>query len=143
MAITNRALDASEQRRAFQSSFAATATGATLLALHVPFNSTLEAVKLCAQGLSGSPTYDLRVWRFIVGTGVTTIAGGATTSTPLTMGTSGPHSMALAASGSSFLNLLANDVITLTSGATNAAVTGLSVAIVIKAIQDIKTVHGA
>jgi len=49
----------------------------------------------------------------------------------------------LAAAGSSFLNLLAGDVITLTSGAANTAVTALSVGVAIKAIQDITTVSGA
>lgn len=143
MAITNRALDASEQRKNFAASYTAVATGTTLLALTVPFNSTLEAIKVSAQGLSGSPTYDLRVWRFIVGTGVTTIAGGATTLTAVAMGTSGPQSMVLAASGSSFLNLLSGDVLTLTSGGANTAVTGLAVGVCIKAIQDIKTNFGA
>lgn len=142
MAITNRALDASEQRQVFQADFALTGTGATLLIAQVPFNSTLEAVRIAAQGLSGSPTYDLRVWRFITGTGVTSIAGGATTLTGVAMGTSGIQSMVLAASGNTLLNLLANDVITLTSGAANTAVTGLAVSLVVKAVQDIKTSFG-
>ena len=142
MAITNRALDASEQRKLIEFGIGAVATGATLLVAQIPYASTLEAVKVSAQGLSGSPTYDLRVWRFIVGTGVTTIAGGATTLTGVAMGTSGAQSMVLAASGSTLLNLLPNDVITLTSGTANTAVTGLNVAVVIKAVQDIKISFG-
>ena len=142
MGITNRSKDVSEQRDSIQTTLGLVATGATILVAQIPYNSTLDAVKVSAQGLSGSPTYDLRVWRFIVGTGVTTIAGGATTLTPLVMGTSGLQSMSLAASGSSFLNLMANDVITLTSGGANTAVTGLSVSVVIKAVQDIKSTFG-
>lgn len=142
MGITNRAKDVSEQRDSIQGEFLAVATGITLLVAQIPYNSTLDAVKVSAQGLSGAPTYDLRVWRFIVGTGVTTIAGGATTVTPSTMGTSGPTSMVLAATGSTLLQLLANDVITLTSGVANAAVTALAVSVVIKAVQDIKTTFG-
>ena len=142
MAVTNRTLDASEQRKTIEASYLLTATGVTVLAAQIPYASTLEAVKVAAQGLSGSPTYDLRVWRFIVGTGVTTIAGGATTLTGVAMGTSGAQSMVLAASGNTLLNLLANDVITLTSGGANTAVTALNVAVVIKAVQDIKTSFG-
>jgi len=143
MAIVNRSLDASEQRKAFTMNLQAVATGVTIQAMIVPYASVLEGVKVAAAGLSGSPTYDLRIWRFIAGTGVTTIAGGATTLTAVAVGTSGVQSMVLASSGSTLLNLLANDVITLTSGAANTAVTNLTVGIVVKAVQDIKTVYGA
>ncbi len=137
MAIVNRTLDVSQQQSESQSSYQAVATGATLLVAAIPYPSTLKQVKVACQGVSGSPTYDLRVWRFIVGTGVTTIAGGATTLTGQAMGTSGVQSMVLAAAGSSFLNLQANDILTLTSGTASTAVTGLDVAVVIQATQDI------
>ncbi len=142
MAIVNRTKDASEQRDAYNSSWGAVATGVTLHAALIPFNSTLEGVRIAVAGVSGAPTYALRVLRFIVGTGVTTIAGGATTLTPSTVGTSGVASMSLASSGSTLLNLLAGDLITITSGATDAAVTQLSTSIVIKGVQDIKTWYG-
>jgi len=142
MAITNRALDPSEQRQVFESSYGLVATGATLQACLVPYASTLAAVRVAAVGISGSPTLDLRVWRFIVGTGVTAIAGGATTLAMQAVGTSGLQSMVIAASGSSFLNLAANDVITLTSGGANSAVAQLGTAVVVQALQDIKTSFG-
>lgn len=142
MAIVNRTLDASEQRKSFTANFAATATGLTLPILEVPFNSTLDAVQLAAFGLSGAPTYALRVQRFIVGTGLTVIAGGATTATPPEFGTSGILTMSLATSGSTLLNLLAGDVLTITTGAADTAVKSLSVGICIKAVQDIKTTNG-
>ncbi len=137
MAIVNRTLDPSQQQSEILSSYLAVATGITMLVAMVPYPATLKQIKVAAQGLSGTPTYDLRVFRFIVGTGVTTIAGGATTLTPLTMGTSGIASMVLAAAGSSFLNLQAGDVLTLTSAGSNAAVTALSVDVIIQATQDI------
>lgn len=142
MAIVNRTLDASEQRKSFTCNYAATATGATIPVVMVPFNSTLDAVQLAAFGLSGAPTFDLRIQRFIVGTGLTVIAGGATTATPPEFGTSGVLTMSLATSGSTLLNLLAGDVLTLTSGGSNTAVKSLSVGICIKAVQDIKTTNG-
>lgn len=141
MAINNRTLDPSLQRQVFQSSYGVVATGVTLSALVVPYASTLDAVRVTANGLSGSPTIDLRVWRFIVGTGVTTIAGGATTLTAQALGTSGIQSMVLASSGSSLLNLLANDVITLTTGGANTAAS-YTVSVVIKNTQDIRTSFG-
>lgn len=142
MAINNRTLDPSIQRNVFQCDFGLVATGLTLQACVVPYASTLDAVRVAAIGLSGAPTYDLRVWRFIAGTGVTSIAGSATTLTSQAVGTSGVQSMVLAASGSSLLNLLPNDVITLTSGGANTAAVQLTVAMVIKSTQDIRTSFG-
>lgn len=137
MAIVNRTLDASQQQGEVLASFQAVVTGATLHVAMVPYPSTLKQIKVSGFGLSGAPVYDLRVLRFIVGTGVTTIAGGATSLTITAVGTSGIQAMVLAAAGSSFLNLQANDVLTLTSSGSNTAVTGLSVAVVLQATQDI------
>ncbi len=137
MGIDNRTLDVSQQQSESQASYQAVATGATLLVAAIPYPAVLKQIKVAAQGLSGAPVYDLRVWRFIVGTGVTTIAGGATSLTGQAMGTSGVQSMVLAAAGSSFLNLQANDVLTITSSGSNTAVTGLDIAVVIQATQDI------
>ena len=141
MAIMNRDLDVTQQMDTIQASFGVVATGATVVAAMVPSQSTLQAVKVSAFGLSGSPTYDLRILRFIVGAGVTSIAGGATTLTPLTFGTSGMASMVLASAGSTLLNLLPNDLITLTSGGSNAAAT-VAVAVVVQNIQDLKQSFG-
>ena len=113
-----------------------------MFAAVIPYPATLDGVRVAAAGISGTPTYDLRVLRFIAGAGVTTIAGGATTLTGVAVGTSGIQSMVLASSGSTLLNLLAGDMITLTSGGANSAVTGLNVSVVVKALQDIKTSFG-
>lgn len=142
MAIVNRDLDVSQQREALPFTYQNTATGLTLQAVIVPYASTLNAVGLAPVGLSGTPAVDLRVWRFIVGTGVTTIAGGATTLTLTAVGTSGVNMMVLAASGSSFLNLLAKDIITLTTSGSNAALAQLGGEVVITAIQDIRSTLG-
>lgn len=142
MGITNRAMDASEQRRVFQSSYGAVATGATLHVAAIPFACTLDGIKLAVAGLSGSPTYAAAIWRFIPGTGVTTITAGFTTLTGVAMGTSGVQTFVSVASGNTLLNLLANDVVTITSGAANTAVTNLTAAVVVKAVQDIKTSFG-
>lgn len=142
MAICNRGLDASEQKRTFSNSFPLTGTGVTLPILMVPFNSELQAARLSAVGLSGAPTFDLRIQRFIAGAGVTILNPGTTTLTATAVGTSGIQTVLLAASGSSLVQLLAGDLLTLTTGAANTACAALSVAVVIQALQDIKTQFG-
>lgn len=142
MGITNRAKDSSEQREVFEAHYALTATGVTIPVCVVPFASTLDAVRVAAHGLSGSPTYQLAVNRFITGAGLTTMTAAATLLTATAFGTSGLQSVVLAASGSSFLNLMAGDVVFMASGAANTAVNSISVAVVLKALQDIKTNFG-
>jgi hypothetical protein len=89
-------------------------------------------------GVSGSPTYTLAVNRFIAGSGFTTWAvSGA--EAPAVFGTSGvlARGMSLLASGSTLLNLLPNDLLTYTSGASNAAAS-VGIAVVLRPIQDVK-----
>lgn len=138
MAIVQRDLDPTQRRITIQADYGVVATGITIVAAMVPSQGNLQAVVVSAFGLSGSPTYDMRIWRFIPGTGVTSIAGGATTLTPLTNGTSGLAYMSLAPTGSSLLQVLPNDLITLTSGVANTAAT-IAVSVVIQNVQDIKT----
>jgi len=142
MAIVNRDLEASEQRKVFNASFAATATGITLPVLAVPYPATLDGIVVAAHGLSGTPTYAFSILRFIVGTGVTTITAGFTTLTAVEFSTSGIQSVVSVSSGNTLLNLQANDIICATSGASNAAVKSLDIGIVLKATQDIKTSFG-
>lgn len=138
MAINNRSLSSSEQNRVIPTNYGLSVTGAVLNVAAIPYPCTLNAVKTSLKGLSGALTGALKVDRFIVGTGLTTIAGSATTLTFTAIGTSGMQNMVLAASGSSFLSLQANDVVTITLAGTNAAADALSVALVVQAIQDIK-----
>jgi len=142
MGIVNRSLDTSEQNHVLESTYGLVATGATLYAAVVPFNSTLDAARIAVSGLSGSPTYDLRIQRFIVGTGATVINPGSTTLTGVAFGTSGLQSFLLASAGSTLVNLLAGDIITVTSGAANTAATNVGVAVVLQAIQDIRSSFG-
>lgn len=142
MAITNRSLDSSQQNLVLESSYGAVATGSTLFVGVVPANSTLQKCLLSATGLSASPAYALRILRFIVGTGITTINPTNNTGVPPEFGTSGSISMSLLAAGNTLLTLLAGDVMTLTSSVSNSAVTNLAVAIVIKETQDIVSTLG-
>ena len=142
MAILNRSLDPSEQQEAFVATYGLAVTSATFHACVVPYNSILDAAKLAVSGLSGSPAYDLRIVRFIAGAGVTTFNPGSTTLTGVAYGTSGLQSFLLASAGSTLVNLLANDIITVTSSGANTAATNLSVGVVLQAVQDIKVTFG-
>lgn len=138
MAINNRSLDASEQKKTFAFSAAATATGVTGIMVHIPFPCTLNAIQVSAFGLSGAPNLAVVNNRFIAGAGVTamTVATG-TSNVLVAFGTSGVGSSGLIV-GASFVNLLPNDVLMFQTGASNAAVTGLSGHVVVTPLQDVK-----
>lgn len=150
MAIINRSLDPSQQRHVMQASLNGSSgiiltTGTTYIIGVVPWPCTLDAGQLCGFGVSSAPTCALHVQRFIPGSGFTTyvIATGTSNLVPA-FGTSGVgiSAMILPASGSTLLNLQANDVLALTFAGANAAATGLNVAVVLKPIQDSKLHFG-
>lgn len=139
MGIANRDKDASEQRECINITVNAVTGQSTLMySPLIPWDCTLQAIKMSASGLSGQPVVNFQVQRFIVGSGQTLITGGATNLTLTTDGTSGPQSWVLAASGSSFLNLLAGDIFRFVSPTANTAFTNATICAVIKATQDIK-----
>lgn len=142
MSVNNRTLDPSEQKKNINVNLGATATGATAIALHVPFNCNLNAVQVSAFGLSGAPTVSLVNNRFIPGTGFTaiTVAVGTSNAVPA-YGTSGVLAAGILL-GASFTQLFANDVLMIVTGGSNAAVTGLGAVLVIQPIQDVKTFVG-
>lgn len=143
MAVVNRTLDSSEQRKIVEQSFGAIATGVTGIIAQIPYPCVLEKAQMAAFGLSGAPTYSLVVNRFIPGTGFTAITVGSANVVPA-FGTSGVMVVgaSLPASGSTLLNLLANDVVMVQSGVANTAATGLSVNLVIRPLQDVKQHFG-
>ncbi len=144
MAIVNRTLDPSEERKVMSVKAGATANGVTAIIGTVAYPSVLQAGVVAAFGISGAPSYQVTVNRFIVGTGVTAIiVATGTSNTPLAYGTSGALQLKLAAAGSTLLNLLADDVLMVTQGASSSdAVTGFALDLVILPIQDIKVFFG-
>lgn len=159
MAVVNRTLDISEQRKNFTWSASnggasgALGTGCTSIVCIVPWPSTLVEGQIAAIGLSGAPSYELAVNRFIAGSGITTwIVAKGTSNTPAAYGTSGAGAfgtslfgssgIVLVASGSTLLNLQANDVISVTTGVANAAANAVSIGLVLAPIQDIKVSFG-
>ena len=139
MGVTNRSLDVSEKNRILQVNYGLTATSKVLNVAMIPYPCTLQGAFLAAKGLSGAPTYQLKVDRFIVGSGGTTIVGGATTLTGQAVGTSGVQAFSLAAAGSSFLQLQNGYLVTVTTAVANTAVDALSISLVVQATQDIRS----
>ncbi len=143
MAIVNRSLDASEQRKTLKVTAVAIATGATGLIGIVPNACTLDGLQMAAFGISGSPTAVVHVHRFIVGTGFTSWAVSGI-EPQFAYGTSGVNArgMSLLASGSTLLNLLPNDCLMYLTAGSNAGCAFFSIAAVMKPLQDIKTHFG-
>lgn len=138
MGIINRTLDASEKKEAIAQRIGPTVTGVAYPIYTAAYPSTISDARAVALGLSGTPTSTLGIQRFIAGTGATTITvGGALTA--VAFGTSGLQRFSLPATGSTLLNLQAGDVLTVTTGGTNAALVNLQVTVVTEAIQDIKS----
>jgi hypothetical protein len=133
MSIINRDLNRSEKRRDEPSVFGALATGVTQILDVLPYNAILEGFNTAAFGISGSPVWSLSAFRFVSG-GLTTVNIGATIS-PVAIGTSGNLGASIIPPG---VSLLAGDVILLTTGGANSAVTTSVVSLYLRALDDIR-----
>lgn len=138
--IVNRDLDQSERKLVIQSKIAPTVTGGTYQIGVVPFAAQVLGGYEAALGLSGAPTSQIKVQRFIPGTGVTVITGIFNALTLTAYGTSGLQGHSLV--GASFL-LMPKDLLFCETGGTNAAVNSTAIAVVIQALEDVKTILGA
>lgn len=133
----NRTMDVSEQKDLQPALVAPTVTGKDYVVHRAPRAQTITDAKAIVVGMSGAPTSTLKLQRFVVGAGLTTISiSGALTHTAI--GTSGAQTYSLPATGSSLLQLSAGDVVVATSGGANAAVEQLMVQLVVQNIQDVK-----
>ena len=146
MAVVNRTLDPSQQRTVMHLALGAVATGVTSIVGIVPWPCVIDATQLALNGVSATPTYELGVNRFIVGSGFTylIIAKGTSNALAYDYGVSGVVSTGMfqAAAGSTLLNLQANDQLVLTSGGSGAAVKSLAIGCVLRPIKDIKKYFG-
>lgn len=141
MAVTNRDLDASEQRLVVHRDFGAVPVTTNRNIFTAQFPVAVEQLLVAANGLSGAPTWTFKIDRFIVGAGLTTITGTSFIGQALTVqtiGTSGLQSVSLL----SGLQMNTGDVLKVTSSGANTAVADASVHVVVKALQDIKTYFG-
>ena len=142
MGVINRSLDTSERRRQINTVINNTSTGVGYPVFEAPHPCTIKTARCAAVGLSGAPTSALYLHRFIVGTGMATYAiGGALTH--VAIGTSGPQTYSLPATGNSLLNLQTGDVVVTLTAGSNAALAAKAVQLVVEATQEIKSWWGA
>lgn len=142
MAISNRDLDASEQRKIVHQVIGAIATGVTRYVMQVAQPCVLEQVRAAATGVSNAMTLQVSVDRFVPGAGLTNIAGMATALVLVNLATSGPQAAVLAASGSTLLALQSGDIVKVVSAVASGNATDLAVSLVLKSSQDIRSFYG-
>ena len=143
MAVVNRTLDGSEQRKVLSFNSGLVIAGVTLSIAQIPQPMTLQAVQVSASGISTGLSGILAIQRFIVGSGLTVINIGSSFAF-VDYGVSGviAAGVSLPAAGSTVLNLLANDVVTLKTTGSNGAAMTASVNLVLLPTQDIRTYFG-
>lgn len=133
MGIVNRSMDSSEQQYLQNVNIRESVTGESDVLVHLPQAAEIQSAKLSAVTLSGSPTCQLQIKRFVTGAGQTLIPLGAALAL-VAASTSGPQSYTFSST-----SLQSGDAIVATHAGTNAAVAQLNVALVLKATQDIKS----
>lgn len=134
MAIVNRSLDTSEQKYAAEMHMNGSVTGESDVVSHFPYPVSLSAAKAIAVGLSGAPTCQLQIARFVTGAGDTLIPLSSAL-TLVAVGTSGPQSFSV----TSTALLQAGDRLVVTHAGTNAAVRQLNVCAVVQVLQDVRS----
>lgn len=142
MSIVNRNFSGSEQREVWHDNTGVLATSVTRPFYIAPFNCALEQIKVAATGISGSPTWQFSIDRFITGVGLTTISTFATLLSVQAMGTSGVQSVVLASAGSTLLQMQSGDMLKYVSSGSNSAVTAASITAVVQVLQDVKSFYG-
>lgn len=144
MAICNRDLDASQQKVIYSGNIKSD-VGQSLSPLIgiVSTPGVLQAVRVAAQGFSGSPVGQVEIQRFVPGAGLTAIVPGSTLALQ-TLGTSGILGMSLAAIGSTLLNLQVGDVLVWRAmPVANTAALEVQISCVVKNLQDILSTFGS
>lgn len=136
MGIVNRTQDSSEQQEAYKANHKTVVNGNEFPIAIIERPQTIMQVQSSAFGISGAPTGMLRVVRDVG----TTFNVGLTFLVPA-VGVSGAMGgLSLPASGDTRLNLVAGDVVSIIyGGGTGAAADHISVDLVVKNIQDIKS----
>lgn len=138
MGISNRTMDASEQKESCKTVLQATSTGVDYPIAVIQRPVTIVDAKAAVLGMSGTPTSTLKIQRFVAGAGNTTISiSGALTH--VAYGTSGYQTYSLPAAGSSLLNLQKGDLLVATTGGTNAGLVSKLVDVVVQNVQDFKS----
>ena len=133
MGIINRTLDESQKQQDVAIHLEDTVTAVSDQVYICPHDFEIQSAKAAAEGLSGAPTAQLQIQRFVVGAGETQLALGPAL-TLVSVGTSGLQSFTF-----SLTSLQAGDQVRVVHAGTNAAVTHLDIGLVVKPLQDIKS----
>jgi hypothetical protein len=146
MAIVGRDLDVSERKETFTYASGASSvvvSGISLPIGLVPYPCTIESIRFYAEGVSAAMQVAPFVNRFVAGAGLTSIQIGISNAILQNVSVSGiiGHS-GLAATGSSLLNLAANDVLAFQTSVSNSAARVLMIEVVVRKTQDIVSVFG-
>lgn len=131
MGNINRNKDDSEKQFDVHANIRETTTGEADHVYHAPHACEIQSARLMGEGLSGTPTAQLQIQRFVTGEGETQIALGPAV-TIQSVGTSGPQAFAF-----SSVQLQAGDQVVVANGGTNAALAQLGISLVAKRTQDI------
>jgi hypothetical protein len=145
MGLINRDKDASEQRDVWTwTTNTAVGVSQSLNLFIAPFSCQVLGLQVAAFGLSATPTLNWNIQRFIVGSGVTTLATGFTTATVgAAFGTSGPIGatgvgvgLQGLTAGTSLLTMQKGDIFICISSTANSAAT-YAQSIITQRLQDI------
>lgn len=142
MPIINREFDQSEQRFVLQADQGLTGVSLIIPLVQAPYNMNVDSINVQAYGLSGSPTWNVTIDRFITGVGATTISGGWTTLTISAQSTSGMITFVQAAAGSTLTQLQSKDVLKIVTSGANTAIAAGCITAVLKCLQDVKSYFG-
>lgn len=133
MGIVNRTLDSTEQTKDIFTNLEDTVTATSDQVYHAPHGMEIQGARICAEGLSGAPSMQLQIQRFVTGAGETQIPLGAAL-VMVAVGTSGPMTYTF-----STTTLMAGDQVVATHAVANTGADQMSIALVVKATQDIKS----
>lgn len=141
MAIVNRDYDNSEKREVLNFVVTpVTTSGGTFNLIPVPYQCEVEAIRLAASGLSGTPVFEIENYKFSGGVTINSAVSSAT-SVGL-FGTSGLIALTLGTAGTTQVQLDANSMLVLTVTGANSAAAQLTGSIVVRKLQDIATYFG-
>jgi len=145
MAVTQRALSSDIGKRSFDFVFElAVGHGHSGILAMVPYPCQINAIQMTSTYQANNPYLLLTIYRFIPGTGFTSIAFGSTFTIPV-YGTSGmPLNGISLPSSSDSLKLMANDLINYYchSPSASGVCDGLSGSIIVTPVQDKITYFG-
>lgn len=142
MAIVNRDLDSTQQRWIMDSQPGVVGVSSLIQLGLVPCAAQLLVVAHAAFGLSSAPTVGVQIQRFVVGSGLTTMAlNGSSLLTISALSTSGMQTQVLPAAGSTLLLLQKGDAVQLVTSTANSAAT-YAVEAVVQVLQDVQSTYG-